>query len=124
MASRTERLLDPIDHIALAVPNVKEAVDWYTANFQCSIEYQDATWAFLRFRNIKLALVVPNQHPPHICFVSNRAADFGKLKRHRDGTSSCYVKDAGGNAVEIMEPYEDAIYGGSAMVDDSEPDPH
>lgn len=124
MPGENEEGLDPIDHIALTVPSIKEAVAWYTSNFQCSIEYQDATWAFLRFRNIKLALVVPNQHPPHICFVSENAANFGKLKRHRDGTASVYVKDAGGNSVEIMEPYGESFVSEAKDLKDREPELH
>ncbi len=60
--------LDTVDHIAVAVDDVGKAVDWYCKTFKCNIEYQDKTWAFLCFENIKLALVVPNQHPPHIAF--------------------------------------------------------
>ncbi len=95
--------LDTIDHIAVAVNDVAEAVKWYQETFKCEVEYQDKTWAFLCFNNIKLALVVPNQHPSHIAFVSDRAESFGKLKKHRDGTSSVYIKDPAGNSVEIMD---------------------
>src|SRR5271169_6699575 len=94
--------LDSINHIAIAVDDVQTAVDWYTERFRCNIEYQDTTWAFLCFGNIKLALVVPNQHPPHLAFVTPEAESFGTLKTHRDGTRSCYVKDPAGNSVEIM----------------------
>lgn len=100
--SKTARL-DAIHHIAVAVDNVSDAVDWYQNNFQCQIEYQDKTWAFLRFDNIKLALVVPSQHPPHIAFLSDEADKFGKLKLHRDGSRSVYVKDIAGNSVEIVD---------------------
>jgi catechol 2,3-dioxygenase-like lactoylglutathione lyase family enzyme len=94
--------LDLIDHIAIPVEDVASAVDWYKQTFQCEVAYQDATWAFLKFGNIKLALVVPSQHPAHIAFVSPEAAKFGALKLHRDGTRSCYVTDPAGNSIEIM----------------------
>ena len=77
-------------------------MDWYTRTFNCEVTYQDDTWAYLKFGNIKLALVVEHQHPPHIAFVSQDAAKFGELKLHRDGTRSVYVKDPAGNPVEIM----------------------
>lgn len=101
----TETLKDKIDHIAIPVSNVKESVDWYTNNFACKIKYQDETWAYLEFDNIKLALVIPGQHPGHLAFIREDAEVYGQLKTHRDGTQSCYVKDPTGNSVEIMKPY-------------------
>lgn len=93
---------DRIHHIAIAVRDVAEAVAWYTKTFRCSVSYQDPTWALLEFENTKLALVIPEQHPPHVAFTNADAASFGPLKTRRDGTRSTYVKDAAGNAVEIM----------------------
>jgi catechol 2,3-dioxygenase-like lactoylglutathione lyase family enzyme len=94
--------LDNIDHIAIPVENVATALDWYKSKFNCEVTYQDDTWAFLRFGNIKLALVIPGQHPAHIAFVSPDAEKSGRLKLHRDGTRSCYVTDPAGNSIEIM----------------------
>jgi catechol 2,3-dioxygenase-like lactoylglutathione lyase family enzyme len=94
--------LDSIDHVALPVTNIREAVDWYTRTFQCDVRYQDDTWALLGFANVRLALVIPEQHPPHVGLVSDHAESFGELKGHRDGTRSCYVNDPAGNAVEIL----------------------
>src|SRR5579863_330740 len=94
--------LDSIDHTAIPVEDVASAFGLYTRTFHCEVKYQDDTWAFLKFGNIQLALVVPSQHPAHIAFVSPEAEKFGALKLHRDGTRSCYVKDPAGNPVEIM----------------------
>jgi catechol 2,3-dioxygenase-like lactoylglutathione lyase family enzyme len=94
--------LDSIDHIAIPVENVASAVEWYTRTFRCEVTYQDGTWAFLKFGNVKLALVVPSQHPAHIALVSKEAEKSGVLKVHRDGTRSCYVTDPAGNSVEIL----------------------
>jgi catechol 2,3-dioxygenase-like lactoylglutathione lyase family enzyme len=94
--------LDPIHHIAVSVRDVKEAVAWYRNHFACSVSYQDDSWALLDFANIKLALVIPAQHPPHIAFVSAEAEKYGKLKPHRDGTRSVYIADPTGNSVEIL----------------------
>ncbi|HEY9776646.1 MAG TPA: VOC family protein [Planktothrix sp.] len=102
--SKTKTDLDSINHVAVAVANIAESVDWYTKTFRCTVDYQDETWAFLRFNNIQLALVLPEQHPPHIAFTSREAESFGTLKTHRDGTRSCYVKDPTGNSVEVMDP--------------------
>jgi catechol 2,3-dioxygenase-like lactoylglutathione lyase family enzyme len=94
--------LDLIDHIAIPVADVPSAVDWYKREFHCEVTYQDDTWAFLKFGNVKLALVIPSQHPAHIAFASPEAEKFGPLKLHRDGTRSCYVTDPAGNSVEIL----------------------
>jgi catechol 2,3-dioxygenase-like lactoylglutathione lyase family enzyme len=102
MKPAPEAPLDSIHHIAVSVKDIKSAVDWYTRNFQCKVSYQDDTWAFLEFANLKLALVIPSQHPAHIAFLSPEAERFGPLKPHRDGTRSCYVTDPAGNSIEIM----------------------
>ena len=94
--------LDRIDHVAISVKDVASAVAWYTSNFRCTVSYQDATWALLDFDNLQLALVIPEQHPPHLAFKSPSAHEFGELKTHRDGTRSTYVTDPAGNRLEIM----------------------
>jgi catechol 2,3-dioxygenase-like lactoylglutathione lyase family enzyme len=94
--------LDRIDHLAISVRDIDAAIDWYTARFRCTVAYRDATWALLAFDNVKLALVIPEQHPPHLGLASPKAAEFGPLTTHRDGTRSTYVTDPAGNAVEIM----------------------
>lgn len=103
MASATRPVpLDNIDHIAISVDDIDSAVAWYMKTFQCEIAYRDATWAMLRFGNIKLALVVPSQHPPHIGLYSENAHKFGELKPHRDGTRSTYITDPSGNSIEVL----------------------
>jgi catechol 2,3-dioxygenase-like lactoylglutathione lyase family enzyme len=98
--------LDPIHHVAISVKDIRQTVDWYTSHFRCRVTYQDETWAMLDFANVKLALVIPSQHPPHLAFVSPEAEQFGELKPHRDGTRSIYVADPAGNPVEILAPLE------------------
>ncbi len=94
--------LDSLHHVAISVRDIAEAVTWYTANFHCTIAYQDKSWAMLTFANTQLALVIPEEHPPHIAFTHPDAASFGPLKAHRDGTRSTYISDPAGNPVEIM----------------------
>jgi catechol 2,3-dioxygenase-like lactoylglutathione lyase family enzyme len=94
--------LDSIHHVAVPVQDIRGAVEWYTKTFHCRVSYQDDTWAMLEFANMKLALVVPHQHPGHIAFVHPEAEKFGPLKPHRDGTRSVYIKDPAGNPVEIL----------------------
>ena len=45
--------LDHIDHIAIQVKNIKNALDWYLENFKCKEIYSDKTWAFIEFDNMK-----------------------------------------------------------------------
>jgi len=96
--------LDSVHHVAIVVESIAEAVEWYQKTFRCEVTYQDGTWAMLKFANLRMALVVPQQHPAHLGFVTPRAAEFGQLKRHRDGTESIYVCDPSGNAVELLSP--------------------
>jgi catechol 2,3-dioxygenase-like lactoylglutathione lyase family enzyme len=94
--------LESMDHIAIEVNDVKEAVAWYANRFQCRIDYQDETWALLSFANIRLAFVSRGQHRPHIGFKRPDAEIFGPLKPHRDGTRYIYLEDPAGNTVEIL----------------------
>jgi extradiol dioxygenase family protein len=103
----TTQMLDSLHHIAISVKDIAEAVLWYRQNFRCEVTYQDDTWALLRFANVSLALVLPNQHPPHLGFTSPRAHEYGELKLHRDGTKSIYTSDPFGNVVEFLD--EDSV---------------
>ncbi len=94
--------LDAIDHVAIAVPEIGSAIDWYQQHFQCEVLYQDNSWALLQFSNIKMALVLPAEHPPHIGFLTAKAVEFGPLKQHRDGTKSVYISDPAGNSLELL----------------------
>ena len=95
--------MDKIHHIAIEVNNIIESVEWYQEQSNCTIAFVDETWALLEYDNIKLALVLPNQHPPHLAFEKNNAIDYGKLKTHRDGTKSVYIKDPSNNTIEILQ---------------------
>lgn len=95
--------MDRLHHVALTVPDIKQAVNWYREQFDVLTIHEDQTWAMLRFGNIDLALVSPGQHPPHIAIERPNAETFGTLTRHRDGTASVYVHDPFGNVIEVMK---------------------
>ncbi len=95
--------LTTIDHIAIAVANIQQALQWYRSRFDVQTVYEDATWAMLRFGNIDLALVLHGQHPPHIAIEKDNAQVHGALKAHRDGTASVYVNDPFGNVIELLK---------------------
>jgi len=92
-----------VDHIALEVDNPSDAASWYCENFGATLIFKDETWAFVQFENIKLAFVIPSQHPAHIAF-EEKGLTAGKL--HRDGSRSVYKKDPFGNFYELIN-YEE-----------------
>ena len=91
--------MESIDHIAIVVTNIKNAVNWYTKNRDCEVIYQNETWADLQFENIKLALVLPQDHPPHIAFIDESIEGT----EHRDGSESIYEHDTFGNIIEKIK---------------------
>ena len=98
---------DNIDHIAIQVKNIKDSVEWYLNNFKCEEIYSDNTWAFLKFENIKLALVTNTQHPPHFAILDkNINTNQNNVVKHRDNSISKYIKDLDGNFLELIK-YED-----------------
>src|SRR5215475_5638240 len=101
--TKNRKDLDTLDHVAVSVRDVAESVTWYTTHFNCKVVYQDATWALLEFGNVRLAFVIPEQHPPHIAILGEPKS-YGEPKTHRDGTSSVYIKDRDGTNVEILAP--------------------
>ena len=94
--------LDIIHHTAIQVKDIANAVTWYTERYACEIEYQDDSWAMLKFANTSLALVLPEQHPYHFAIVTDDLSPYGEALPHRDGTASVYIKDADGNNVEML----------------------
>jgi catechol 2,3-dioxygenase-like lactoylglutathione lyase family enzyme len=99
--TKKSNTFDTVDHIAVAVSDVKGTVDWYLKNFKCQVTYQDDSWALLEFANIRVAFVLPQQHPPHFALLRDPAL-FGEPKIHRDGTRSVYLHDPSGNSVEVL----------------------
>jgi hypothetical protein len=98
------------DHVALTVPKgkIKETVQWYIENMSAKIIYFDETWGLVECNGIKLAFVIPNQHPAHVAFTLNNLEythykSLGKIfKKHRDGSESFYDKDCQGNTLEFL----------------------
>ncbi len=98
-----------MDHVAVQSADIARDVEFYVAQFGAEILYQDATWAFLRVGQGKLALVTPAQHPPHVALrvdeasLQHAAQNAGKkIDRHRDGTAGIYVDDPNGNVIELI----------------------
>ena len=109
----------PIDHVAVPSNDIARGVDFYVKHFKAEVLYQDETWAFLQMGDVKLALVTPTQHPPHVALAIDEeqldtwaAASEHPVDTHRDGTKGIYLKDPDGNAIELIcypegkTPYE------------------
>ena len=93
---------DIIDHLAVCTDDISKSVITYKDNFSCDILYQDDSWAMLEFENIKLALVLPEQHPFHFAILKDDVEKYGVPITHRDGSVSVYIKDRSGNNIEIL----------------------
>lgn len=110
----------PIDHVAVPSNNIAASVSWYVETFGAKVLYQDKTWAFLQMGTVKLALVTPTQHPPHVAVrvseavLEAMAREAGTpIDRHRDGTMGIYVSDPDGNQIELIcYPPGETVYEG------------
>ena len=98
-----KKKLATIDHVAIQVDDVPAAVAWYQEHWDCEVEWSDVSWAMLKFANVRLALSLPDKHPPHIAFLDDSPENTGMPTVHRDGTSSVYVRDPWGNNLELLK---------------------
>jgi hypothetical protein len=98
------------DHVAQQVPDIAEAVAWQVRTVPAStVLHQDPTWALVESAGVRMAFVLPGQHPPHVAFrVSDEelealAAEHGApIATHRDATRSIYLEGPGSLATEII----------------------
>ncbi len=101
-----------IDHVAFTVKSIDKAVEWYVTQIGAVIKYQDSSWAMLHVGDIKLALVLPGDHPNHFAIRCNSIDEFPvaaeEISTHRDGSHYIYLSDPFGNAIEwIYYPSKD-----------------
>lgn len=98
------------DHVAIHTRKelMKETVDFYRRFLNGVVLHQDETWSLIEGSGVKIALVVPEQHPVHTGFVISDEEYIelimqGKVfKKHRDGSKSVYIKDPSNNSVELL----------------------
>ena len=97
------------DHTAVPSSDIAASVAWYQKNLGAEVLYQESTWAFLNVGGVKVALVTPTQHPPHVAVrvseeeLARAAQSAGvAIDKHRDGTTGIYIHDPFGNAVELI----------------------
>ncbi len=94
--------MDKIDHIAIQTTNIQESVKWYKNMFKCKVAFQDENWALIEFKNTKLTLVIPEQHPPHIAVKREDLEEYGAPVKHRDGSESVYIDSPDSNTFELI----------------------
>ena len=97
------------DHIAIKVNNIQESIDWYKENVKVEVLYQDETWCLLKAGGAKVAFVLEDMHPPHLCFEVDKETKQElelkhqlSFKSHRDGSEYIYVKDNCENFIEFL----------------------
>lgn len=118
MPDTAAQLAVTFDHVAIQVPDVAAAVEWYRATLpDTRVLYQDPTWAFLDAGGVKLAFIQQGHHPDHLGWrvseaeLERLAAVHGKtIRTHRDRTRSFYIEAPGGRWVEFIAYPADAHY--------------
>jgi len=93
------------DHIAIQVTDIMSSVEWYKTHTGASIEYLDDTWAMLKTCNVKVALILADQHPPHWAIAVDSLDEMpagSKISLHRDGSRFVYLTDPDGNTIEYV----------------------
>lgn len=99
-------LVNKLDHVALQVDSISDAVEWYKNTIDAEVIYHDVTWALIKIFDVKVALVRPEDHPTHIAFQSDNLEgikdhlNMSKIGKHRDDSEYIYLKDPFGNAIE------------------------
>ena len=94
-----------LDHIAIQVKDIGASCEWYKKNLSAEVLYVDETWAMMKVGDVKLALTIASQHPPHWAVRIESEEDFPTNKKigcHRDGSRYVYVEDPDGNVVEYV----------------------
>tara|TARA_Y100001970_G_C14230849_1_gene858533 strand:- start:1973 stop:2278 length:306 start_codon:yes stop_codon:yes gene_type:complete len=94
--------MDKIDHVAIQTENIDKSVEWFLNKFKCNVKYQDESWAMIEFENMKIALVLPDQHPPHIAVTCDDIEKHGNPGKHRDGSDFLYIEGLDENIFELI----------------------
>lgn len=99
------------DHVAQQVPDIAEAIEWQRSTVPgTTVLHQDPTWGLVESGGVKIAFVLPEQHPPHLAFrvgaeeLEALAAEHGAtIATHRDATRSIYLVGPGSLQTEIIQ---------------------
>jgi catechol 2,3-dioxygenase-like lactoylglutathione lyase family enzyme len=104
------------DHVALQVPDIAQALAWWSATVPgATVLYADETWGLIEAGGARIAFVTAEQHPDHVAYkVSGEelerlaAGHDAPVAAHRDGSRSFYLRAPGGHGVEIIA-YADVL---------------
>ena len=95
-----------MDHVAIRVPDLDLAQEWYEKNLGAELQFKDRFYRRMLLNNTTLALIDENRYPSnHIGVLVENIAnlpDVGTRIGHRDGTIGVYVEDPFGNVVEYI----------------------
>lgn len=98
------------DHVAQQAPDIAQAVEWQRRTVPgTTVLHQDPTWALVESGGVRIAFVLPDQHPPHVAFrvddaqLERLAAEHGvEIATHRDATRGIYLSGPGSLETEII----------------------
>lgn len=104
------------DHVALLVPDIAAALDWWQRAVPgARIVYADDSWGLLDAGGARLAFVTEGEHPQHVAFkvsgaeLERLAAEHGAgIALHRDGSRSFYLEAPGEGRLEVIA-YPDVL---------------
>ena len=98
------------DHVALQVPDIGVAIDWYLKTIPGSAAlHRDASWGLITAGGAKIAFVLAEQHPNHVAWRVSETElkeiairEGATISPHRDGTRSVYLEAPGGHHLEVI----------------------
>ena len=99
------------DHVAVESTSIERDIAFFQETLPgLQVLHSDPTWGFLSAAGVKMALVTPTQHPPHIAFRVDSRQELQDLAGrnnadiaiHRDNSESFYLQAPGGAWVEIV----------------------
>jgi catechol 2,3-dioxygenase-like lactoylglutathione lyase family enzyme len=95
-----------IDHIAIKVPDVEAAAEWYCDKLGSKVVFETEFYKRLQLDNTTIAIIDEKCYEHnHIGVLVDKIEDFpenGKIIHHRDGSTGCYLMDPYGNCVEFI----------------------
>tara|TARA_Y100001973_G_C5024452_1_gene244828 strand:+ start:33 stop:365 length:333 start_codon:yes stop_codon:yes gene_type:complete len=100
-----------VDHIAILVDNLDISQEWYEENCQAKLVFKDDKYRRMEMNNTTIALISKHHyehaHVGLLVYNYNDLPSGGKIVKHRDGTTGCYVMDPDGNMVEFIHYSDD-----------------
>ena len=75
--------MDSIDHIAVQTESINDSVKWYKKMFSCEVEYEDDSWALLKFENSFFDVVTCISVIEHIGFDNSMYDVIKENKSHK-----------------------------------------